>query len=78
MSYAIIDEGKDTQEVVYFGDDFEGLSHLYCELCHPNGEVSLCGMDISDLEDDDYVEEDLCVVCDDLDATTHIDCKGEV
>lgn len=58
------------------GGDGDTLDHLYCETNH---DLSLCGTDISDNEEmSELVEEDLCVVCDDLcDAVPCVVCKKE-
>lgn len=51
------------------GDD---LDHIYCKLCYPNGELALCGVDVSDANEYDggwLPDDNLCVVCDDLDGT---------
>lgn len=44
------------------GDDSETF-HCYC--CDP--DVSMCGFDIADMEEAELGEDDLCVVCEDLD-----------
>ncbi|MEU6725591.1 hypothetical protein ABZ917_17940 [Nonomuraea wenchangensis] len=51
------------------GDD---ENHEYC--CNP--DVSLCGLDISDLSDDDFDDEECCPACADLwDLPCGPECK---
>lgn len=42
--------------------DDDGICHLYCE-CDP--DLALCGLDVTDFEDDDDFDA-FCVVCEDL------------
>lgn len=58
------------------GGDNDTLDHLYCETNH---DLSLCGTDISDAEEmTEFVEENICVVCDDLCvAVPCVVCKKE-
>lgn len=43
--------------------DDSTLDHIFCD-CNPN--IALCGTDISTLDFNTVIEEDLCVVCKDL------------
>ena len=63
----ILDEMTNPQ--IIDTEESPGLDHIYCEICHPNADVALCGTDVSDLEErpDWKNDDDLCVVCDDID-----------
>jgi hypothetical protein len=53
--------------------DVPGILHLYCEFCHPEGDVASCGEDITAMIEDEDREEAECVVCFDLELYP---CEG--
>lgn len=65
----IIDEANPDLETIVIDTDAEGeLGHVYCEICHPDGDMALCGTDVSDYEiTDEGYEEAECIVCREVD-----------
>lgn len=65
-SLILLDE---IQDFPYSGDDDE-LTHLWCQVCNPDGSKALCGVSLEDSEEI-FDEEGilLCVVCMDFDKS---------